>query len=62
MTSDFFLSSLASAAAKELQRDHGIALSAIAERLWKQFYIRRLGPEAAERAATEYTTRDDRNG
>jgi hypothetical protein len=42
------------AAAKDLQRDHG-AMTAIRERVWTQFYIRRLGPkEAAERAATEY--------
>jgi len=51
-----FLFSLAALSRKEaLQRDHGIALTAIAERTWTQFYIRPLGPkEPAERAATEY--------
>jgi hypothetical protein len=32
---------------KALQRDHDIALTAIPERTWTQFYIRRLGPKEA---------------
>jgi hypothetical protein len=42
-------------AVNELQRRHGIAATAIAERIWTQFYVHRLMPnEAADRAETVY--------
>jgi hypothetical protein len=41
--------------AKELQRRHGIAATAIAERIWTQFYVHKLTPkEAADRAEGVY--------
>jgi hypothetical protein len=42
-------------AAQELQRRYGLEATAIAERIWTQFYVRRLTPkEAADRAEMVY--------
>jgi hypothetical protein len=42
-------------AAQELQLRHGLDAMAIAERIWMQFYVRRLTPkEAADRAEIVY--------
>jgi flagellar biosynthesis regulator FlaF len=43
------------AAANELKDRHGIDATAIAERIWTQFYVGRLDPtEAADRAEAVY--------
>jgi hypothetical protein len=42
-------------AAKELKYRHHIEATAIAERIWMQFYVHRLGPnQAADRAESAY--------
>jgi hypothetical protein len=42
-------------AAQELQRRHGLEATAIAERIWTQFYVHRLMPkDAADRAEMVY--------
>jgi hypothetical protein len=42
-------------AARELKERHHIEATAVAERIWIQFYARRLGPsEAADRAKIVY--------
>jgi hypothetical protein len=44
-----------SEAAQELQLRHGLEPAAIAERIWTQFYVRRLTPQdAADRAEMVY--------
>jgi hypothetical protein len=44
-------------AAKELKDRHDIEATAIAERIWTQFYVHRLGArQAAERASIVYRT------
>jgi hypothetical protein len=41
--------------ADELQLRHGLEVTAIAERIWTQFYVRRLSAtEAADRAEMVY--------
>jgi hypothetical protein len=42
-------------AAEELQGRHGLGATVIAERIWRQFYVRKLTPrEAADRAELVY--------
>ena len=42
-------------AAQELQLRHGLEATAIAERIWTQFYVHRLTPkDAADRAEIVY--------
>jgi len=43
------------AAGRELKDQHGIDATAIAERIWMQFYVRRLNPkDAADQAEMVY--------